>query len=85
MVISGLIDNNISMGTRIGARNAHLAEAEPTNKLTPAPRKIIMTRSKGAGRPLALRTWAPLTAMMIPRLDQLKKATKWAATKASTM
>ena len=75
---------SISIGTTTGARRAHFALADPTNRLMNAHKTMINVSSIGSGRFELSRISAPLMAKIRPRFDQLNMATKCAAAKAST-
>ena len=72
------------MGTSTGANNAHLALAEPTNKLMVAPNRIIKANRIESGRFDPSKNAGRLIANIYPRFDQLNMATKCAAVNAST-
>jgi hypothetical protein len=74
----------MSMGTKTGAMMAHFAEALPMKRLMKADTRMKATRA-AAGEVDGLEEARAEMARMRPRFDQLKKAMKWAATKASTM
>ena len=59
----------MSMGTKMGARSAHFAEAEPTNRFTKAVRKMIPTIVTPPGKANALSNAAPFSARRAPILD----------------
>ena len=84
MVISGEMPTSISMGTSTGASSAHLALAEPMNRLSTAPNRMIEAISSVSGMLELSSTAAPWIAKIRPRFDQLNMATKCAAAKAST-
>ena len=84
MLISGLIPRSISIGTKTGAKRAHLALAEPINKLITAPNNIIKDNNSESGKLELSRKEAPLIAKISPKLDQLNIATKCAAVNART-
>ena len=74
----------MSIGTNTGASSAHFALAEPTNRLvTPVNSTISMSRT-GVGSAICSNPFAPWTATIRPRFDQLNMATKWAAANART-
>ena len=75
----------MNMGTTIGARADHLAEAEPMKRSNTQLTNTTTISSNGAGRAMSCKASAALTARIGPRPDQLIVATKWAAKKASTM
>jgi hypothetical protein len=85
VVISGDTPSSISIGTTTGAMALHLAEAEPIRRSSPDDIPSKETSSNGLGRSSPLRASAPLTASTGPRFDHAKRATKWAAKKASTI
>ena len=64
------------MGTNTGARMAHLALAEPMNRLTKQDTKIRPMSRGIPSKPMAFRPLAPLMARMVPRLDTEKKLVK---------
>src|SRR5690606_7757310 len=76
---------SMSMGTKTGAMIAHFADALPMNRLMKDETTTKDTINGSPSNSMALSAFAPVTARMIPRFDQLKNAMKWAATKASTM
>ena len=72
------------MGTKIGASRPHLAEAEPTSRLTAAVRKVMPTSMAPSGRPEAFRASAPSSATRMPMFDWLNAAMKMAQQNDST-
>src|SRR5690606_7758207 len=76
---------SMNMGTTMGARADHLAEAEPMNRSKMQDTSTTMISSSGVGRASSRKEAAALTARIGPRPDQLNMATKWAAKKARTI
>ncbi|OHE87119.1 MAG: hypothetical protein A2579_00045 [Lysobacterales bacterium RIFOXYD1_FULL_69_11] len=66
---SGETPSCISIGTMIAPISAHLAEAEPTTRLTMPDSSTMPTTVSAIGRPSACRPLAPLIASSTPRLD----------------
>ena len=79
-----MIPRSINIGTITGAISAHLALAEPTNKLSSDDTRIMDVSNAQAGIFVELRKSAPCTAKMRPRLDHENMATKCAAANART-
>ncbi len=77
--------SSISIGTKIGAMISHLAEAEPTNRLTNMVSPTIPTIVNCAGMLIAASHAAPLTAIRIPRFELENAAMNWAAKNAMTI
>ena len=66
---SDLYPTLISIGTNTGARIAHLADADPINRLR-NPTTRMNPRIRGIPViPVASRKFAPLTARIVPRLE----------------
>src|SRR6056297_465063 len=76
---------SMSMGTKIGASNAHLADALPIIRCTIDDTRMKATSRGPPVKPMAFNPSEPFTASTLPRFDQLKYATNWAATKAITI
>ena len=74
----------ISIGTKMTESTAHLAEAEPTKRLTTADSRTMPTTVACAGSPRSRRKFAPLSAISRPTFELLKAAMNWAAKKAMT-
>ena len=72
------------MGTRIGASSAHLAEAEPTKRLTTPVIRITPTTVTKAGSAAALSSAAPSSAISAPRLERPNSAMNSEAKNAMT-
>ena len=60
------------MGTKIGASSAHLADADPTNRLMKPVSTMMPVMVTGAGMAIACSMAAPFRAINTPRLDSLK-------------
>ncbi len=84
-VSSALMPSCMSIGTKIGARSAHFADADPTARFTKPVRKTIPTIVKPAGSASSRRKFAPFTARSAPRFDVPNAAMKSAQKKAMTM
>ncbi len=77
--------NAISIGTSTGARSAHFADAEPTNRLTTPVIATTPTTVTAAGMAAALSQAAPCRATSTPRLDRPNSAMNSEAKNAMTM
>ncbi len=75
----------MNIGTKTGAKKAYLAEAEPMKRFAIITSTMNAVMSSQGGSSAEARNSPPAMASMVPRLDSLKKATNWAAKKASTM
>ena len=84
-VNSGERPSCMSIGTKIGASRAHLADAEPMSRLTVAVSRMIPKIVTCPGRAIALSRSAPLSAIRAPRFDCPNAAMKSAAKNAMTM
>ena len=68
-VSSGERPRRMNMGTKIGAMMAHLAESTAMKILIPAVSRIKQTIKGSPVSPTDWRKSAPLTEIMVPRLE----------------
>ncbi len=66
---SGVNPTFINIGTKTGARIAHLAEADPMKILMNATTKINKITSGIPCNPIAVNKSAPLTAIIVPKFE----------------
>ena len=71
-VNSGEYPSCISIGTKIGAKRAHFADAEPTNRLINAARNMIPVMVTGPPKLSIFKKRAPFMAKSAPRLEVAK-------------
>ena len=74
----------MNIGTKIGAKMAHLAEPLETKMLMRAVMRIKAMHMGRPVKPIPLRKSAPEIAMSVPRWVQLKRAWNWPQKKQKT-
>ena len=84
-VKSGEIPNCINMGTKIGAINAHFAEADPMKRFTNAVKSTIPTIVISGASANAFNPDAPFKANKAPKFDLAKASINKAQKNAITM
>ena len=80
-VSSGAMPTDMSIGTKIGARMDHFADADVMSRLRRATKTMTPKIVICGGRARDFRNSAPDTAMRAPRLEAPKAYMNWAAKK----
>ena len=80
-VSSGAMPTLMSMGTKIGARMDHLADADVMSRFKMATKTMMPKTVICGGRAKDFRNSAPAMAMRAPRFEAPKAYMNWAAKK----